>query len=58
MNTVTITLNNEELQSLAGLLDAGIKATGLQGVKQAAAILVKLEAAVAEANSADQKEPE
>ena len=58
MNTVTITLNNEELQALAGLLDAGVKATGLQGVKQAASILTKLEAAVAQANASEPKETE
>lgn len=56
MNTVTITLSQDELTALAGLLDAGIKATGLQGVKQAAAILTKLEAAVAEANNSEQKD--
>jgi hypothetical protein len=59
MNTVTLTLNNDELQALAGLLDAGVKAVGLTSVKSAAALLVKLEAAVSEANAAsDQKEPE
>lgn len=51
MNTVTITLSQDELTALAALLDAGVKATGLQGVKQAAAILTKLEAAVSEANA-------
>ena len=56
MNTVTLTLNNEELQALAGLLDAGVKAVGLTSVKSAAALLVKLEAAVAEANAAEPKE--
>ena len=56
MNTVTITLSQDEITALAGLLDAGVKATGLQGVKQAAAILTKLEAAVAEANAAETKE--
>jgi len=53
---ITIELNNEELQALAGLLDAGVKATGLQGVKHAASILTKLEEAVAKAN--EQKETE
>jgi hypothetical protein len=48
---ITITLDQNELQALAGLLDAGVKATGLQGVKHAASILTKLEAAVAEANA-------
>ena len=47
---ITITLNNEELQALAGLLDAGVKATGLQGVKHAAVILTKLEEAVKSAS--------
>ena len=59
MNTVTLTLNNEELQAVVGLLNEGVKAVGLSGVKSAAALLVKLEAAVAEANnSAAEKEPE
>jgi hypothetical protein len=47
---LNLSLNNEELQSLTALLDAGVKATGLQSVKPAAALLAKLEAAVAEAN--------
>jgi len=52
---ITLTLDQNELQALAGLLDAGVKATGLQSVMAAASLLAKLEAAVAEAN-ADQKE--
>ena len=56
MNTVTLTLNNDELQAMVGLVDAGVKAIGLSSVKSAAVLLVKLEAAVAEANAADQKE--
>jgi len=56
MNTVTLTLDNNELQSLVGLIDAGLKATGLSAAKSAAALLVKLEAAVAEANAAEPKE--
>ena len=55
---ITITLNNEELQALAGLLDAGVKATGLQSVKLAASLLTKLEAAVAEANKTEPQETE
>lgn len=58
MKTVTFTLNNDELQALAGLLDAGVKAVGLTSVKSAAALLVKLEAAVSEANAAEAKETE
>ena len=56
MNTVTITLTNEELQALGALLDAAVKATGIQGAKAAVPLYAKLEAAVAEANAADQKE--
>ena len=56
MTTITITLSQDELTALAGLLDAGIKATGLQGVKQAAAILTKLEEAVKAANETEHKE--
>ena len=55
---ITLTLNNDELQALAGLLDAGVKAVGLTSVKSAAAILTKLEAAVSEANAAEAKETE
>ena len=51
MNTVTITLTNEELQALGALLDAAVKATGIQGAKAAVPLLAKLEAAVAEANA-------
>jgi hypothetical protein len=47
---ITLTLTEQELQALAGLIDAGVKATGLASVKTAASMLAKLEAAVAEAN--------
>lgn len=47
---ITLTLTEQELQALAGLLDAGVKATGLASVKTAASMLAKLEEAVAEAN--------
>lgn len=55
---IKIELNQTELQALAGLLDAGVKAVGLAGVKTAASLLEKLEAAVAEANAqlTEQKE--
>jgi len=38
-------LTAHELQALAGLLDAGVKAVGLRAVKDAATLLEKLEAA-------------
>ena len=47
---INIFLTQDELTALASLLDAGVKATGLQNVKHAASILAKLEAAVASAN--------
>lgn len=55
---ITITLNQDELTALAGLLNAGVKAIGLDSVKPAANILTKLEAAVAEANAAETKDAE
>jgi len=57
-NMINISFNQEELTALAGLLDAGVKATGLQSVKHAAAILTKLEAAVADANKTEPQETE
>jgi predicted DNA-binding transcriptional regulator YafY len=47
---IKLELTAEELQALAGLMDMGCKAGGLSVVKQAASLLTKLEAAVAEAN--------
>ena len=38
----TLTLTDYELQALAGLLDAGVKALGLRAVKDAATLLAKL----------------
>ena len=55
---ITLTLDQNALQALAGLLDAGVKATGLQSVKLAASLLTKLEAAVAEANKSEPQETE
>lgn len=42
---ITLTLTDTELQALAGLMDAGVKALGLRAVKDAATLLAKLEAA-------------
>lgn len=49
MQEITISLTEPELQALSGLIDAGVRATGLGAVKSAAALLAKLEVAVAEA---------
>ena len=56
MQTVTIEFSNEELQALGALLDAAVKATGIQGAKAAVQIYAKLEAAVAEANKPKETE--
>lgn len=49
--TVKIELNSTELQALGALLDAAVKATGMQGAKAAVPLYEKLEKAVAEANN-------
>ena len=58
MNTVTITFNSEELQALGALLDAAVKATGIQGAKAAVPLYAKLEEAVAAANAPKPQETE
>ncbi len=42
---ITLNLTEQELQALAGLLDAGVKAIGLRAVKDAATLLDQLEEA-------------
>ncbi len=42
---IKLELTDEEMAALAGLLDAGVRATGLRSVKDAASLLEKLEAA-------------
>jgi hypothetical protein len=51
MNTITVTFNQEDLNTLQALIDVAVKATGLQGAKAALGIMAKLEAAVAEVNA-------
>lgn len=46
-----IELTQDELQALAGLIDAGVKTLGLRAVKDAASLLEKLEAAAQEDES-------
>lgn len=54
----TVRFTDRELEALAGLLDAGVRATGLRAVKDAAALLEKMEAAqLAQSESADCKPP-
>jgi len=52
---ITITLTQDELNALSALLDAGVKAIGINAVKPAALLLAKLEAAVAAANAKEQE---
>ena len=52
---ITITLTQEEIQALGALIDAAVKATGIQGAKAAVPLYAKLEAAVAEANAKPQE---
>ena len=42
---IKLELSQDELQALVGLLDAGVKTVGLRGVKEASALLAKLEEA-------------
>jgi hypothetical protein len=56
MDTVTVTFDNNDLQALGALLDAAVKATGMQGAKAAVPLYAKLEQAVAEANAKKQEQ--
>jgi hypothetical protein len=54
-----IGFTQQELQTLSGLLDAGVRAVGLRAVRDAAALLEKIETAVAESqNEADPERQE
>lgn len=50
---LTIELSASEIQNLGLLLDAAVKATGIQGSKAAVPLFEKLEAAVAAHNAAN-----
>lgn len=50
---ITIELTAQEIQNLGILLDAAVKATGIQGSKAAVPLYEKLEAAVAAHNAAN-----
>lgn len=47
---VTVSFTQEDLNTIAALLDTAVKASGLQGARAALPIIEKLERAVAEAN--------
>ena len=44
---IKLEFTEAEFQALAGLIDAGVRATGLRSVKEAAVIVNKLEQAAA-----------
>lgn len=48
---LTLTLDEQELQALCGLMDAGVKATGLAGVDAASHLLRKISEAKAAADA-------
>ena len=50
MTKITLEFDQEDVNSLATLMDAGVKALGLSVVKSAATLVFKLETAVAAAN--------
>lgn len=50
---INLELTAQEVQNLGVLLDAAVKATGIQGSKAAVPIYEKLEAAVAAHNAAN-----
>jgi isocitrate lyase len=50
---ITIELTAQEIQNLGILLDAAVKATGIQGGKIAVPIIEKLETVVAAHNAAN-----
>lgn len=52
-----IDLTDQEFQALAGLLDAATRAVGLRAVKDASAILLKMEAAQALTSAPAEKHP-
>jgi len=54
---ITVTLTQQDLDSLQALIDAGVRASGLQALKPAMAIITKLEEAVSEANKKANKVP-
>lgn len=56
--TIKIEFSDAEFQALAGLIDAGVRASGLRSVKEAAVILEKLEKASAGSQPAPEEEKE
>lgn len=55
MNTVSVEFTQEELNAIAELMDAAVKHLGLRGARNAAAIVLKLETAVAAKQQTEEK---
>jgi hypothetical protein len=55
---VNVSFNQTELEVLQALIDAGVRATGLQSAKSAVLIITKLEKAVANYNAEQAKSKE
>lgn len=56
---VTLTLNEQEVNALVGLMDAGVKALGLQSAMAAAVLAQKIdEARKAAADAPKEQQPE
>ena len=53
---ITLKLTEAEMQALAGLMDAGLRATGIRAARDAAVLLQKLESAVEAAKAAQQSD--
>ena len=51
MNTVTVTLTQEDLNNISALIDAAVKAQGLMAARAGLVIMSKLEAAVQATNA-------
>jgi hypothetical protein len=56
MQRITVEFTLDEIQALAGLIDAGVKSMGLQSVKAAAVLLEKIENAVKAAQTVEPTE--
>lgn len=56
MNTITVEYTQDDVNTLVALIDAGVKALGLQGAKAAAHHLSKLEDAADAAKATETEE--
>ena len=52
---ITLELTEEQAQALAGLIDAGVRATGIRGVKDAAELIEILDQAVQQSQNKEKE---